>query len=126
MQSPKSKRAKAPGENPSSDGNPTEKSGGTHAKTHGSEQAKSRAHVPKLSADGHSAGGVRSGYAAVQTHSETPSQAGRPGRTHRFDSACLPYVKGMLTCRVDQRLRTIDISWIRDLRVCNRSGPVRR
>ena len=81
MQSPKSKRAKAPGENPSSDNNPTEKSGGTHAKPHGSEQARSKGHVPSKGPSGHSGagGGIRSGYSAVSTHSEAPSQAGRPG-----------------------------------------------
>ena len=82
MQSPKSKRAKAPCEATPSDGNPTEKSGGTHAERHGSEQAKSKAHVPKHSASGHS--GAGRGYtpqyaATVPVHSETPSQAGRAG-----------------------------------------------
>lgn len=81
MQSPKSKRPHGPGENPSSDNNPTEKSGGTHAKPHGSEQARSKAHVPRHSPVGHSGAGRGNEprYGPVQTHSATPSQAGRPG-----------------------------------------------
>jgi len=78
MQSPKSRRPKAPGESPSSDGNPTEKSGGSRPGRHGSDQARSKAHVPKQGGTGH-AGGVQSGYSAVPTHAPTPSQAGRPG-----------------------------------------------
>lgn len=81
MQSPKSKRAKAPGENPASDNLPVSNSGGTHAQRHGSEQARSKAHIPARGPSGHSGagGGVRSGYSAVPTHAPTPSQAGRPG-----------------------------------------------
>ena len=81
MQSPKSQRAHAPGESPSSDDNPTAKSGGVHPERHNSEQARSREHVPSKSAYGHSEAGKgnKADYSPRPTHSETPSQAGRPG-----------------------------------------------
>ena len=50
MQSPKSRRPKAPGESPSSDGNPTEKSGGSRPGRHGSDQARSKAAQAMLGA----------------------------------------------------------------------------
>jgi len=79
MQSPKSKRGHAPGENPSSDDNPVTKSGGTHPERHASSLAASREHVPKKGGSAGNAGGVQSGYSSVPVHSAAPSQAGRAG-----------------------------------------------
>jgi hypothetical protein len=78
MQSPKSKRAKAPGEKPASDNNPVSNSGGTRPERHGSSLAKSKAHVPKRGGTAGNAGGVQSGYSAVPVHSPAPHQGGGP------------------------------------------------
>ena len=80
IQSPKSKRPHAPGENPSSYDNPTEKLGGQTGQQ-GSSQAKSKAHVPAAGPAGHSGAGqgVKSGYSSVSTSQPAPSQAGSPG-----------------------------------------------
>lgn len=53
MQSPKSKRPHAPGENPASDNNPESHTGGPNNARYASSQAGSKAHVPALSPSGH-------------------------------------------------------------------------
>lgn len=78
MQSPKSKRASAPGESPSTDNNPEVVKGGTNAERHGTGPSS-----PSIPSGLQHHGGRHQGNESnlvqnPETHSPAPSQAGGP------------------------------------------------
>ena len=79
IQSPKSQRAKAPGESPASDNNPEVVKGGTNPQNHASGSPPT-ARVP--AGLDHSPGkhqGNEEAESAVPTHAPSPHQGGGPG-----------------------------------------------
>ena len=79
MQSPKSQRAKAPGESPATDNNPEVTSGGTNPQSHASGSPTTPAVPAGLQHHGGKHQGNVEAESAVSVGSAAPSQGGGPG-----------------------------------------------